>query len=99
MELRENGESETMAKVSMALRNTKQEIMPPTIQASVKNGYSIYPTHTLEEGVIFNGYPSLAQWIAEKRTVIIDGYVGNFWSRIAEDLTREFESQGAAVNW
>lgn len=100
MELKENGESETMAwNVSMALRNTKQEIMPPTVQGAVKNGYSIYPSHSLGEGTIFNGYPSLAQWIAGKKTVIIDGYVGNFWSRIAEDLTREFESQGAAVNW
>src|SRR5690606_18541588 len=58
-----------------------------------------YPSHPLDEGTIYDGYETLAQWIVEQKTVVIDGYVGNFWSRIATELTVELEKMGANVNW
>lgn len=100
MELKDNGETETMAlNASTTLRNTKQEIMPSAVRAMEKGGYNIYPSHPLEEGTIYDGYETLAQWIVEQKTVVIDGYVGNFWSRITTELTVELEKMGANVNW
>ena len=100
MELKENGETETMAlNASATLRNTKQEIMPATARATEKGGYNIYPSHPLDKGMVYDGYETLAQWIVEQKTVLIDGYVGNFWNRIVTDLTVELEKMGARVNW
>ena len=100
MELKEKGETETKAlNAADTLRNTKQEIMPATVRAMDKGGYDIYPSHPLDEGAIYDGYETLAQWIVEQKTVVIDGYVGNFWNRIVTDLTVELEKIGAKVNW
>lgn len=97
---KENGETETMAlNASATWRNTKQEIMPATVRATDKSGYAIYPSHPLEDGTIYNGYEPLAQWIIQQKTVVIDGYVGNFWSRIIDELTLAFKTQGTEVNW
>lgn len=100
MELKENGETEiTASNASATLRNTKQEIMPAVVQATEKGRYNIYPSHPLDAGTIYNGYETLAQWIVEQKTVVIDGYVGVFWNRIVEALTQEFEKWGTKVNW
>ena len=100
MELKENGETETMAlNVSATWRNTKQEIMPATAGPMDKGGYDIYPAHPLEEGEIYNGYTTLAQWIIEQKTVVIDGYVGNFWNRIIDELTLALKTHEVEVNW
>lgn len=72
--------------------------MPAQRPAAGVNGYDIYPAHPLEGGKIHFGYDSLAEWIVGQKTVVIDGYVGNFWDRIGADLTVELEKRGAKVN-
>lgn len=81
------------------LRNTNQEIMPAAMRATDAGGYDSYPAHPLDNGKIYYGYDTLAQWIVEQRTVVVDGYVGIFWDRIAADLTAELEKLGAKTNW
>ncbi|WP_353197402.1 class I mannose-6-phosphate isomerase [Parapedobacter defluvii] len=101
MELKGNDEAqeETMTTgASSALRNTKQEIMPAEVQTRVAGGYDIYPAYPLDAGRIYDGYKSLAQWMTEQKTVVIDGYIGNFWERIAASLMIELEKLGAGTN-
>ncbi|MFC3199158.1 class I mannose-6-phosphate isomerase [Parapedobacter deserti] len=88
----------TGSERTAALRKTKQEIMPAEMQRTYSDGYDIYPVHPLGNGKIQFGYDTLAQWVVEQKTVVIDGYVGNFWDRIAADLTAELEILGAKTN-
>ncbi len=102
MKLKGNGEAQgdTMtAGASSALRNTKQEIMPAEVRARNVHGYDIYPAHRLDSGKIYQGYDSLAQWVVAQKTVVIDGYIGNIWDRVATSLAVELEKLGARVNW
>ncbi|GGG83881.1 hypothetical protein GCM10007415_16240 [Parapedobacter pyrenivorans] len=101
MEMKEIGEEpETLAsKHAATLRNTKQDILPAEVRAGDVGGYRIYPAHPLGDGKIHAGYDTLAQWVVEQKTVIIDGYVGNFWNDLSAGLTTELERLGAQVNW
>lgn len=101
MEVKEIGDiPETRAvQNTLTLRKTKQEIMPVTVQDNHRNGYDIYPAHTLGSEKIYEGYTSLATWIVEQKTVVIDGYVGLFWNRIVADLNAALEKQGVKANW
>jgi Phosphomannose isomerase len=101
MEMKGIGEEpETQAaKQAAVLRNTKQEILPVEVLAGDVGGYRIYPAHALGSGKIFCGYDTLAQWVVEQKTVVIDGYVGNLWDIISAGLTKEFEKLGVRVNW
>lgn len=80
------------------LRATKQEVMPAKLAGEVNTGYEIYPSHSLGSAKIHEGYSSLAQWIAEQGTVIIDGYIGLFWDQIQEQLVAELKKAGRKVN-
>lgn len=84
---------------TIMLRKTKQEIMPPTATGINRDSYDIYPAHELASGKIQEGFSSLATWIAKQETVIIDGYIGLFWDRIATELRTELEKQNIKVNW
>ena len=93
-------EPETRAsKRASSLRNTKQDILPAEGYLTDAGGYRIYPAHPLGSGKIYNGFDTLAQWVVAQKTVVIDGYVGNFWDRISVDLAAELEKLGAKVNW
>lgn len=83
------------------LRKTSQFLMPVQLlkqeSESVKT-YNVYPSHRID-GRIFNGYESLADWIGQQGSVIIDGYAGNFWSIIQTELNQHLENAGLNVNW
>ena len=82
-------------------RNSKEKILPENLNQIRKTGvgYNIYPFHSLGSNRIFNGYSSMASWIAEKKTVIIDGYIGVFWREVEYLLQKEFSKKNIAVNW
>jgi len=82
-------------------RQSGEKILPETLHHINQpvDGYNLYPIHGLGEGKIFDGYAALASWIIEKKTVIIDGYVGVFWSEIEQVLQQEFTNQDIKVNW
>lgn len=87
--------------VELQLRKSSQFLMPIKLeQNTVAEGiYNIYPVCSLEEGKIFNGYDSLAQWIIEQKTVIIDGYMGLFWEKIQSAINLQITNAGLKINW
>lgn len=101
MEMKGIGEEpETWAsKRATTLRSTKQDILPAEGYTTGMAGYRVYPAHALGSGKIHFGYDTLAQWIVEQETVVIDGYVGNLWNRISAGLATELEKLDARVNW
>jgi mannose-6-phosphate isomerase class I len=82
-------------------RKSSQLLMPVKLNSlgTEKDEYNIYPACSLGRGKIFNGYDSLGQYIAGKKTVIIDGYAGIFWNRIQGSLNKYFAKRGLTVNW
>ncbi|QIL41920.1 hypothetical protein G7074_23220 [Pedobacter sp. HDW13] len=82
-------------------RQSGEKILPENINHfnQPADGYNLYPVHALGEGKIFDGYAALASWIIEKRTVIIDGYVGVFWRETELALQQIFTNKNLKVNW
>jgi mannose-6-phosphate isomerase class I len=61
--------------------------------------YNIYPATKLAGGKIFNGYASLAKWIIQQKTVVIDGFGGVLWDITKDALQAEIENAGLKVNF
>ncbi|MEN0053789.1 MAG: class I mannose-6-phosphate isomerase [Mucilaginibacter sp.] len=82
-------------------RKTSQYLMPVKLNGTntSQHEYHIYPVSSLGSGKIFNGFASLANYIADKKTVVIDGYTGVFWDRITTALNEWFAAKGLSVNW
>src|SRR5690606_30899872 len=45
------------------------------------------------------GYPSLASWVADYSSVIIDGYSGVFWDEVRDGLTQALAEKGIETAW
>jgi len=92
--------SETQTQLAAQLRKTTQYLMPDKLN-DFNDGevYNIYPVTKLAEGKIVSGYASLAKWIAEQKTVIIDGYAGVWWGLVKNALKAELEKNGLTVNF
>ncbi|MDN3551489.1 class I mannose-6-phosphate isomerase [Mucilaginibacter aquaedulcis] len=82
-------------------RKTSQYLMPVKLNGTdtAQHEYNIYPVSSLGAGKIFNGFSSLADYIAGQKTVVIDGYAGVFWSRIMTALNEWFTAKGLTINW
>lgn len=87
--------------VEAPLRKSSQFLMPVKLsESSIEKGeYNIYPVCSLEDNKIFTGYYSLARWIIEQKTVVIDGYTGVFWDKVQSALNQYFLNTGLTVNW
>ncbi len=81
------------------IRGTRQAVMPSVISKEFRDGYSIYPSFSIAEGMISSGYSSLADWIISKKTVCVDGYVAVDWAGIKAALEKEFARRSVRVNW
>jgi mannose-6-phosphate isomerase class I len=90
-----------LASVEAIGRKTSQYIMPATLSDTFfeEGGYNVYPAASLGPGLIFNGFNALSKYITNKKTVLIDGYVGIFWDSIQQRLQNCFDEQGLSVNW
>ncbi len=82
-------------------RKSSQPLLPLQLKktVSVDGDYDIYPVHSMGTGHIFTGYASLAEWIAQQKNVVIDGYVGNDWAIIRENLSVYFNRRHIPVFW
>ncbi|HEY8783979.1 MAG TPA: class I mannose-6-phosphate isomerase [Mucilaginibacter sp.] len=82
------------------VRKSSQSLMPCRLNNDkpTNGAYNIYPVTPLGDNKIFNGYASLARWIIQQKTVVLDGYEGVFWNRMEEALTIEIAKAGLTVN-
>lgn len=80
-------------------RKTSQYLLPETKPFTIEGDYDIYPSFTLDEGLIHSGYESLAGILAQERMVIIDGYGGVFFEEFRIKVHSIFEREGKKVQW
>jgi mannose-6-phosphate isomerase class I len=81
------------------LRSTKQFLIPAKKESAISHQYDIYPTFKIDQQ-IYNGFESLAVWIAAQKTnITIDGYSGVYWDIFLDRLNAEFIKKGIHVNW
>src|SRR5437868_5494423 len=84
----------------MPFRKTGQYLMPNMISSIPDQAdYDIYPVFNIGNGVIYNDFGSLADWIISQKNIIIDGYAGVFWDIIKDALTHCFEQSKLTVRW
>jgi len=95
------GKGEVNEQRQARFRKSLQDVMPYqlTSKAGKKDGYDIYPTHSLGEGRIFNGYGTLAKWMANYNCIIIDGFSGVLWNDVQACLEEAFIQTKLRVNW
>lgn len=82
-------------------RKSLQAIMPYRVadRPGTTGAYDIYPCHSIGNGKIFNGYDSLADWMAQHACVIVDGFSGVLWDDVQFCLAEAFAKKGLAVRW
>jgi predicted NBD/HSP70 family sugar kinase/mannose-6-phosphate isomerase class I len=82
-------------------RKSSQNLLPSSINKGEEKAgeYNIYPFHSLDSGKIFSGYASMAEWMMLHKAVVIDGYIGNDWSVIRENLTKVFKEKKVNAVW
>jgi mannose-6-phosphate isomerase class I len=84
------------------LRKSSQFLMPARLKATPEQPeqpYNIYPVCSIGGNKIFNGYHSLAYWIIQQKTVVIDGYGGVFWDAIKSAIHQQITAAGLTLNW
>jgi len=87
-----------IGKEQKTYRNTSQHLLPVEKNNS-PSGYDVYPTFKLDDNLIEVGYETLADWIAEEESVIIDGYGGVLWEDFVSQLNQHLQDKGKSVNW
>ncbi len=80
-------------------RRTRQFLLPGTKPTPDVGKYDIYPTFKIEDKQIFQGFESLTAIIGKHKTVIIDGYAGNFFDFIQNRLEECFREQKIKLSW
>jgi predicted NBD/HSP70 family sugar kinase/mannose-6-phosphate isomerase class I len=98
----ENVDKEIMKKINKSVwRKTSQELLPANIEEiKQKDGeYDIYPFVSLGSGKIFSGYELLSKWMLNHKVLMIDGFHGNDWSVIRENLAKRFKKMYKKVLW
>ncbi|TDS11938.1 class I mannose-6-phosphate isomerase [Sphingobacterium paludis] len=81
-------------------RQSGERLLPNAVEQGVqrKTSYDIYPFHSLGAGKIAD-HRALADWIIAQGTVLLDGYVGVFWSEVESLLQQEFDQRAVTVRW
>ncbi len=73
-------------------RTSNQYLLPVKKESRNDNKYDVYPTFKLDSNSISKGISSLAEYIVAKKTVVIDGYAGVLWEKLAADVTTKLPS-------
>jgi len=90
---------QTKISDQIKLRKTTQLLAPVLKVPDKKGDYGIYPGFKVNPNSIWDGFETLADWIAKHNKVIIDGYAGVFWDKIKDELGSEFQKKGLSVIW
>lgn len=82
-------------------RKSSQPVLPQQTEKQNKKAgeYDIYPSYHIGSDSIGIGFDSLAEWIAGKRYVMIDGIAGNDWKSVKNHLAASFAGKNITVSW
>jgi mannose-6-phosphate isomerase class I len=80
-------------------RKTRQYLLPDTKPQNTEGRYDIYPSFKLEEGLVSDGFESIAAAILKHKNVTIDGYGGVFFDHFREKLDEVFKQKGIKCSW
>lgn len=64
-----------------------------------EDAYDIYPAYHCDNSFINSGFESLAEWMAKYNSVVIDGYVGVFWSDIRLKIDFFLKQKAVSAVW
>src|SRR5699024_4763038 len=78
------GAAHTLKKEN--IRKTGQFMMPVIKPETTDKDYDLYPSFPLETGNIREGVKTLAGYIVEKKTVVIEGFAGVFWNKWEKEI-------------
>lgn len=81
------------------LRKTEQFLAPEKTQPTSEGKYDIYPGFPVGTGKIQAGSKALAEWILRQKNIMIDGYIGVYWDKLAESLNEELLNSGKKIRW
>ena len=84
-----------------AIRESSQPLLPASLSQEItsKSQYNHIPSHQLGAKKIFSGFDTLVDWIMTQKTVVIDGYVGVFFTDIQEEIDALLKDKGVSVTW
>jgi mannose-6-phosphate isomerase class I len=71
----------------------------PLRKPSPVTGYDIYPAFRLDEGMIHEGYRSLAERMLEHKVITFEGCTGILWDRFEEEVMKVSSERGNKVRW
>lgn len=81
-------------------RLSSQPLLPQILKnEEPKEAYEIFPFHQMGPGKVYAGYPSLAAWIMDHSSVLIDGFSSVYWEQVRSSLSETFNKEGIVVNW
>lgn len=81
-------------------RKTTQYLIPYKKNSQeLDDNYDLYPSHQIEGSKIKLGYDSLALAIVNKKTVVLDGYVGVDWQEVRHKLNKELKKKNLKASF
>jgi len=80
-------------------RRTRQFLLPGIKTTPEAGKYDAYPAFKIEGEQIFEGFESLVSIIKKHKTIIIDGYGGNFFDSVQSQLDKCLRAQGKIPSW
>lgn len=80
-------------------RVSTQKLAPTTKQPTQPGQYDLYPAQPLEGGRIQRGFDNIAQELLDYNCIVIEGYIGIFWSDFCDHLDKALTSSGKKVTW
>lgn len=80
-------------------RKTSQLLAPVKANETPVGQYNPYPGFPIGSDKIHTGYAALAQALAGRHTVTLDGFGGVFWENLREKLDSELVRAGRQTHW
>lgn len=71
----------------------------PLRKTNMGPGYDICPSFVIEEGLIHDGFRSLAERMLKERVIVFDGYNGVFWNLFEEAINDVTTERNLRVEW
>jgi mannose-6-phosphate isomerase class I len=80
-------------------RKSGQYLLPERKPYATKGNYDIYPSFSIDDNLISEGFEALAELFIKHRHIIIDGYIGVFYAHFHEKLEGYFKKHCVRTSW